>query len=164
MTVTTDFLERLATVEKRLADHAAAGGAPGLTEPDEKTGEQWEAGQVWAHLAEFLPFWIAQARNVLMAWTGPDPIPFGRVKSDPERVAAIERDRAGAIGELHGRLADGIAMTRDFITSVPDTGWNRVLGVHSTLGEMTLTKIVDEFMVGHLEEHADQLDGLMRRG
>lgn len=160
MTATTDFLERLSAVEKRLDERAAAGAVGGLTDPDEKTGEQWEAGQVWAHLAEFLPFWIAQARNVLNAWTGPDPIPFGRVKTDPERVAAVERDRATDIAELHARLTDGIGRTRDFIASVPDSAWNRVLGAHQTLGVMPLTKIVDEFMVGHLEEHATQLDSL----
>ncbi|HUS61314.1 MAG TPA: hypothetical protein VMY34_03895 [Acidimicrobiales bacterium] len=163
MTVTTDFLERLAIVERRLADHAKDGAASGLTDPDTKTGEQWEAGQVWAHLAEFLPFWIAQARNVLSAWTGPDPIPFGRIKTDTARVAAIESDRTTAVSDLHGRLTDGIATTRDFISSVPDTAWTKVLGVHQALGVMTLTKIVDEFMVGHLEEHADQLDVLTNR-
>ena len=160
MTTTTDFLNRLSTVAKRLADHASTAAPAGLTDPDEKTGEQWEAGQVWAHLAEFLPFWVAQARNVLTSFTGPDPIPFGRVKTDTNRVAAIERDRATAITELHARLTGGIDATRAFIDSVPDTAWTRVRGVHSTLGEMSLAQIVEEFMVGHLEEHADQLDGL----
>ena len=164
MTTTTDFLARLSTVEQRFADHAATGAAPGLTDPDEKTGEQWEAGQVWAHLAEFLPFWVDQARHVLTSFTGPDPIPFGRVKTDPDRVAAIERDRATEVAALHDRLGEGIALTRDLLTSIPDTAWQRVAGVHSTLGVMPLAKIVDEFMVGHLEEHADQLDGLRSQG
>lgn len=31
-------------------------------------------------------------------------------------------------------------------------------GWHPTLGVMDLTRIVDEFMVKHLEEHAEQLD------
>ena len=33
-------------------------------------------------------------------------------------------------------------------------------GVHPTLGVMAVPRIFDEFVVGHLEQHAGQLDGL----
>jgi hypothetical protein len=32
--------------------------------------------------------------------------------------------------------------------------------VHQTLGVVNMPHLVDEFLVGHLEQHAAQLDGL----
>jgi len=45
-------IARMAEAERRLAEHAAE-VPTGLTAPDPASGEQWDAGQVWAHLAEF---------------------------------------------------------------------------------------------------------------
>jgi hypothetical protein len=52
-----------------------------------------------------------------------------------------------------------VADLRAFLGAVPDGAWN-ARGVHQTLGVMPLPHIVDEFLVGHLEQHAAQLDGL----
>jgi hypothetical protein len=154
----TDFLARLDAVEQRLAQHAQRGRAGGLTDADPGTGEQWEWGQVWAHLAEFIPYWIAQARIVVDGYSG-EPVPFGRVKSNPERVAAIERDRSTDVAALWQRTSRDIGDLRTFLRDLPDAAWE-ARGVHQTLGVMTMAHIVDEFMVGHLEQHAAQLDGL----
>ena len=58
--MTTDaLLARLAAVERRLADLAARETpADALTDPDDATGERWEAGQAWAQLAEFPGYWL----------------------------------------------------------------------------------------------------------
>lgn len=155
-----EFLARLDAVAGRLADQAAASPPPeGLTDADPKTGEQWEAGQAWAHLAEFCPYWIAEVHKVVDGWDGSTPVPFGRIKTNPDRVAAIERDRHEQVSDLFARTSDGIAAVRDLLRSLPADAWSAV-GVHQTLGEMPLPKIVDEFLVGHLEEHATQLESL----
>ena len=86
------LLARMADVERRLAEHAERPLPPGLTEPDADTEERWEAGQVWAHLAEFPGYWLAQAQRVVALPTN-EPVPFGRVKTDADRIDAIERDR-----------------------------------------------------------------------
>ncbi len=66
MSITDDYLARLDAVERRLAAAAAAEPPSGaLTGADAETGEQWERGQVWAHLSEFIPYWIAEAGPVL---------------------------------------------------------------------------------------------------
>ena len=161
MSETAEFLRRLDALEHRLAQHAqrdAAAAEGRRTEPDPPTGETWEWGQVWAHLAEFLPYWLAQARAVIRGYSG-DPVPFGRVKSDPDRVAAIARDRNAEGPALWARTGQGIAELRAFLRDLPDGAW-AAHGVHQTLGVMSLQSIVDEFMVGHLEQHAAQLDGL----
>jgi hypothetical protein len=159
--VARDFLRRLDEVEQRLATHAAATAPQDrLTDADPGTGERWEWGQVWAHLAEFIPYWLGQAREVLAAYRG-DPVPFGRVKSNPERVAAVERDRGTAVAVLWERLQSQVGGLRTFVEELPDGGWV-VRGVHQTLGEMSMHQLVDEFLVGHLEQHVDQLDSLRR--
>ncbi len=70
MTATTQveaIRERLGRVERRLADHAARPLPSTLTDPDPGAEERWEAGQVWAHLAEFPGYWLEQVRAVLAA-------------------------------------------------------------------------------------------------
>jgi len=156
------FLLRLEYVAMRLQNHAAAPPAPGLTDPDPPTGEQWEWGQVWAHLAEFVPYWTSQMRLILEARDRP-PIPYGRTKDDPGRIAAIERDRHRAPSELWSRLQGQLGEFRNFIEDFSPEAWSKQ-GEHPTMGTMDIRRIADDFVVGHLEAHADQLDGLAGRG
>ena len=88
------LIARMQAAETRLAAHAAA-ERPGLTRADEATGERWERGQVFAHLAEFPTFWVGQIRAILAARVAgePEPIPFGRMKTDPGRLGPIEARR-----------------------------------------------------------------------
>jgi hypothetical protein len=157
------FLARVDEVEGGLRRVAAAGAPQGLTAPDEPSGEQWEAGQVWAHLAEFVPYWIGEARSVLTAKSD-QPVPFGRVKTDPGRIAAIAGRRNEPVGVLGAKTAADVRDLRSFLREVDrePANWSRV-GLHPKLGEMTITRIFEEFLVGHLEEHVRQLDGLRER-
>ncbi|MHB8717546.1 MAG: DinB family protein [Candidatus Dormibacteria bacterium] len=163
MSATSDgFAARLDAVRSRLeALSRARLPAGALTAEDPPTGERWEAGQVWAHLAEFIPYWIAQAERVL---DGRDagPAAFGRTKRDPERVGAIERGRDRSVPEQWEVVSGDITLLREFVERVGDDGWP-VRGRHPTLGEMSVARLVDEFLVGHLEEHAEQLEGLAGR-
>lgn len=153
------FSTRLDDVEERLRVHAVRSFSPGvLTAPDPPTGERWEAGQVWAHVAEFIPYWLGEAR-LLIEQGGDQPVPFGRTKSDPGRLAAIERDRSTDQRRLWDRAARDITNLRAFLGGLDASAW-RARGRHPTLGEMDLAQMMDEFLVGHLEQHATQLDQL----
>jgi hypothetical protein len=156
-----EYLARLEAVRSRLAAHATSGVHAGLTGADPATGERWDGGQVWAHLAEFPAYWLTQSESILRrrGEGALEPIPFGRTKVDPGRVDAIERDRHVAPERLHERVAAGIAAWAAFIAARPSEQWS-VSGLHPTLGPLTLSEIVERFLVGHLEEHADQLDEL----
>lgn len=155
---TARFASRLARLASRLARHAQAAPPAGLTDPDPETGERWEWGQVWAHLAEFVPYWLRQARSIV-AGGGEEPVPFGRTKADPDRIAAIERDRGVPPLELWERLQGHLADLRVFLEHLPPEGWE-CRGLHPTLGVMELTEVVERFLVGHLEEHLAQLNRL----
>jgi hypothetical protein len=155
---TGDLLARLNAVAGRLRMHARSPAPSGLTAPDPPTGERWEWGQVWAHLAEFIPYWMGQVRLALAADEDP-PLSFGRVKSDPDRVAAIERGRNRPVPELMDRLEAQLRELEQLIATLSPEEWVRLVA-HPTLGIMDMHRGFDEFLVGHLEQHADQLDRL----
>jgi hypothetical protein len=159
MTAAVDeLLKRLANAERRLVEHASRPVPSGLTEPDPGGEERWEAGQVWAHLAEFPAYWLGQAQRVIALPTN-EPVPFGRVKTDRLRVDAIERDRHTDPAALLERVRSSLAEVTDAARNLPPEAWTR-RGMHPTVGEMTVQRLFERFIVAHLEEHADQLDGL----
>jgi hypothetical protein len=164
MSITDDYLARLDAVERRLAAAAAAQPPPGsLTGADAETGEQWERGQVWAHLSEFIPYWVAEAGPVLRVQASDARVPFGRTKRDPERIGAIERNRHQPVALLWDDTRNDIEALRAFLTTIGPDQW-ATTGVHPTLGPMTVDALVERFLVGHLEEHADQLEGMTSAG
>jgi hypothetical protein len=155
------FAPRLDAVEMRLRRLAAIAPAPaGLTDPDEPSGERWEWGQVWAHLVEFVPYWCRQIRTVLATLASAAPPPFGRVKTDATRVAAIEADRHRPPQELFAALAGQLPELRALLDAMSAQDWARTVA-HSTLGTLDMPAVFEMFLVGHLESHADQLDGLV---
>jgi hypothetical protein len=163
MTEREAFQQRLDAVESRLAGLVATTPDPrALTEPDPGSGERWETGQVWAHLAEFVPYWIEQTRSIVAA-SGGEPVAFGRTKSDAGRLAAIERDRRQPVTVLWSGVHSDIELLRRFLVGLDAGAWN-ARGLHPTRGVMEVRRIIDEFLIGHLEEHADQLAALSSSG
>ena len=160
-TTTVDAIrQRLGRAERRLADHAARPLPTTLTDPDPGAEERWEAGQVWAHLAEFPGYWLDQVRAVLAAaHDGAADPPFGRTKTDAGRLSAIERERRTDPAELLRRVSAQLAEVSTTLDALPAGDW-QVRGTHPTRGAMPVSEIVERFIVAHLEEHADQLDGL----
>jgi DinB superfamily len=154
----SDIVARLAAAEERLAAHARAEKPEGLTEPDPGGTERWEAAQVWGHVAEFVGYWHEQIQTVIAAYDG-DPVPFGRTKEDAGRLAGIEMGLHAPIPESMNRVRDAIGDLRRYLEGLTSAEWNAV-GRHSTRGELDVEAIVEGFIVGHLEEHAEQLDGL----
>jgi hypothetical protein len=157
------LLERLEAVLahlERLAGEQPPEGA--LTEADEPTGERWEWGQVWAHTAEFPAYWMARLREVLAKPDTGEPPPFGRTKTDPDRIGAIERDRHTPPQRLLVRLRGDLDDLRDLLSELSAKDWGRSVR-HPTLGVLDMPRVFEEFLVGHLEGHARQLDGLLAR-
>jgi hypothetical protein len=120
----------------------------------------WGPKEVLAHAAEMIPFWLAQIDLVVAG--GSDPVPFGRVSSDPVRIERVGRDRKLPAAELFRRIdtAAGEASARLEALSPADSAKR---GLHVRLGEMTVDEIVGRFVVGHLDEHAVQLSEILAR-
>jgi histidinol-phosphate aminotransferase len=155
-----DEVRRLDDVLTRLRAHSEQPGRAGLTASDDATGEQWDEGQVWAHLAEFGAYWRRELRLIVDAGSD-DPVPFGRTKRDPHRIAMIEAHRTTPVAELAAIVERDVAALRADLAELTPADWSR-RGLHETLGEMDLWRFLDHFVTGHYLEHADQLDGLRR--
>jgi hypothetical protein len=149
----SDRSSRLVVAAERI--RAAVPDVPddARTAADPETGERWDRGQVLAHVAEILPYWREQAELVVERGGG---VPFGRVKSNPERIAAIERDRRVDTAELLRRTDQGLQGVLALLDRLDEAALQRT-GTHERLGEMTVAAIIDRFLVEHLEEHAEQL-------
>jgi hypothetical protein len=124
------------------------------TEPE----SDWGPKEVLAHTAEMLGYWPVQIDHILAG--GPEPVPFGRVSTDPERIERIGRDRELPTAELFGRVATEASRLATRIRSLSATDTAR-RGLHPRLGEMTVVGIVDRFLVGHLEDHVEQLRAIL---
>ncbi|WP_298208290.1 DinB family protein [Ferrimicrobium sp.] len=137
---------------------AAMDGAPGgaVTEPDAETGEQWDNLHVLGHVSEMLEYWLAEVLRVLTH--GPDE-PFGRLKRSPERIARIERSSELAVDELRHEIHLRALATIDLCRLLTPEQLS-IRGLHPKFGLMTVERILMEFGVEHLHEHALQLESL----
>lgn len=152
-----DPLARIDAVEARFVALADAAPSDGRTEPDPGGTERWEGAQVWAHTAEFGDYWLDELDALLRS---DDPAPaFGRVKSNPARISAIEAGRSAPITQHLATIRAALTRLRAFTGSLGASGWART-GTHQSLGVMPMERIMEEFLIGHYEQHADQLDGL----
>ena len=115
---------------------------------------EWGAPEVLAHVAEMLQYWLGEVERVLAG--APEPVPFGRIASDPLRTLTIERDRSLPAGELINRIQSAVARQVVRLPQLSPADWDK-RGLHSRLGEMTVEAMLPRFVAGHLEEHAAQL-------
>jgi hypothetical protein len=149
--------DRLAGVLERLSQHAHRVPA-GLAPVDAATSERWEAGQVFAHCAEFGRYWLSQVRNVLAAPSG-SAVPVGRALDDATRTGAIESGRHKDPTVHLGDLRASAAVLRNLLAgcTAADLAKRCVLG---PAGELDALALATNRFIGHLEEHADQLDAI----
>jgi hypothetical protein len=124
------------------------------TEPE----SDWGPKEVLAHTAEMLGYWQGEIQRILSG--GPDPVPFGRVSTDPSRIGRIGRDRQLPSAQLFDQVAIEAKRLAARIRTLSPTDASR-RGLHPRLGEMTVSAIVERFLVGHLEEHVEQLRGIL---
>jgi hypothetical protein len=130
---------------------------PGLTDPDPDTPEErWGAAQVWAHIAEFVGYWHAQIEDVVRQYDGA-PVPFGRIKTDAGRIAAIEVGRHRPISALARETDDSLAAFEKYRGMLDDDAW-QARGLHQIRGVMDVPAMVERFILNHLVEHALQLE------
>src|SRR5579859_4241549 len=66
--------------------------------PDPKSGERWDRYNILGHVAELLPFWVAQLEVAM------EGQPFGRLPGSTDRQQAVDHGRE--VGET--ALREGI--------------------------------------------------------
>jgi hypothetical protein len=127
------------------------------TEPE----ADWGPREVLAHVNEMLGYWTAQLESVLAS----DPataVPFGRVATDPDRIARIAADRELPSGDLLDRIDAGLVTATGFAGGLSAADLER-RGLHPTRGELTVGASLERFLVTHVEEHVAQLREILAR-
>ena len=115
---------------------------------------EWTVKELAAHSAEIYPYWAKQ-----IVWLRSHPgLPFGRTASDPDRISFVEEHRRDPLASLLERIRVGAAEAATALRAYSDEEWGRVTGVHSARGEMHMDAIAQLFIVGHAEEHLEQLE------
>ncbi len=160
---TEDLLARLDAARTRLAAlrPAVLAGAPWpLAERFDHTPEAaWGPPEVLAHVSEMLPYWLGEVERILAGPAGA-AVPFGRIGTDPLRIASIERDRSLPADELFDRIDRGLDRWTQRVQALTPDDWTR-LGSHPTRGDMTIAAIADRQIAAHTEEHVEQLVELL---
>jgi hypothetical protein len=161
-----DELERrLAAASDRLAGLGGAllesGPWPLAARFDHSPEAAWGPREILAHLGEMLPYWLGEAERILDSTE--EPATFGRVPTDHDRLAVIERDRTLPLRELVARVQAGIGRWRQRWAELEPASRERT-GTHATRGLLTVTDIATLLAVGHMEDHLDQLTAALGAG
>jgi DinB family protein len=117
----------------------------------------WGPRELLAHVAEMLPFWLGELEKVVEGAPDGSAVPFGRVSTDAVRIGLIERDRTLPLRVLFGRIDAGFGAWSDRLGTLSDDERSRV-GRHPTLGEMAPAAFLERFILGHAQEHVEQLE------
>jgi hypothetical protein len=126
-----------------------------LGPPDPATGERWSPGNELGHLDEALRFWTVQVRAVLAGATETGRGAAGYA----ERRQAIDAGRILPEQALRTQTAGAIQGLVGMLSTMKDSDLDREILHRGRAGDrrMELREFVEEFLVGHLEEHAQQL-------
>ena len=131
---------------------------PLATTIDDSEEAHWGPPEVLAHVAEMVPYWQGEMERVLAG--SPDPVPFGRIASDPIRIGILGRDRSLPPRELYERTIAALDRLERRLSSLTAAELAR-RGLHPTRGEMTVGAMPERFVIGHLADHVVQLEALL---
>ena len=125
---------------------------------DPATGESWRRGNVLGHMSEMLPFWTEQLRRTA-AGSGE----VGRDQAGRQhRRQGIDRGGAATEAELKVAVDEGIAGVLELLDGLPPADLERLVVYHSLDGdrEARVGELLEILVVGHVEEHLQQLASL----
>jgi hypothetical protein len=157
--IAQDLIRRLADVAERLEVLATQPGRHGLTAPDKATGERWDEGQVWAHMAEFPHFWLGEAHRLLKSGRA-ELLEFGRGDTSRIRLEGIRSRRyIKPIVLFRQQIRPSIREVQIFLENRRAEEL-QIEGLHVEDGVMSILRLIEDYVVDHLEEHAEQVDSI----
>ena len=150
-----DRLERAAADLLALRSDVEASTWPLAADYGTGPEASWGPPEVLAHVQEYLRYWLGEIERVLAA-SGTEPVPFGRIADDPVRIGVIGRDRTVPLPELFERIEWDARRVAARLRELSEAEADR-RGLHPTRGAMTVREQLDPFLVGHTEGHVTQL-------
>jgi hypothetical protein len=121
----------------------------------------WGPREVLSHLDEMLDYWTVELRRVA-AGNGREPVAFGRVATDANRLERIDTGRQKPTAALLDQVERGLDTARAFTDGLSSAERERI-GTHPTRGELTVADSLDRFLCSHLGEHLTQLREILDR-
>jgi len=118
--------------------------------PDPRSGERWDRYNILGHVAEVLPFWVAQLEVAI------EGQPFGRLPGSTERQHAVDHGREVGETALRARIDSGFEGLQRFLDRLVSSDLDRKVTMRGR-GEETVGWAMENLMVGHAEEHCTQL-------
>jgi hypothetical protein len=131
-----------------------------LGPPDEKTGERWDRSNVLGHVAEMLPYWTLQVREVMGGATQ-----IGRDEAATlRRREAIDSGPAAPEEGLRRDIERGVGGLQRLLDEMREEDLDRTTLFIAQSGnrEIELREVLEILLIGHLEGHIDQLRQLER--
>ena len=149
-----EWVARLDTAEERLRRHAQGAKPSGLTDADPETGERWEAGEVWAHIAEFVPYWTAEALRMMErpseAW--------GRDHTDRARLAAVTDTARCRLDDVVAEIRVAVKQAADTLRTLTDADLAvEAPSANPRWGVKPASFVIDQLLVHHVESHLKQI-------
>ena len=116
---------------------------------------EWSAMQTLAHVAEMVPFWAKRVADIAAQRRGQPT--YDRTPAEyAQRNAAIVEHGQDTLEQMLQRLRASLAEGAALLRSIPDEGWSRTAR-HGELGvDHSVSDIVQNNIVGHVQAHARQ--------
>lgn len=125
---------------------------------------EWMAMELLAHVAELLPYWARQAREV--SERAGDGELFGRStvnpEEDPDRLAAITGHGGDQLTTIEALLQAGLTLALADLRAIHHDRWGRN-GRQANGQITTVAQIVDQRLIAHLQSHAEQLARILQQ-
>jgi len=163
MSVLDDRHDLQALRERVAAARADLARAPGSQDRgagpvDPATGEAWHRGNVLGHMSEMLDYWTGQIQRAIEG--------SGTMGRDQEGTAlrrqGIDHGDAASEVELRQAIDQKIGRVLVLLAAMNPDDLERTVDFHNREGnrQARVGELLQNLVVGHLEEHIRQLAGL----
>ena len=125
---------------------------------DPQTGERWDRFSILGHMSEFPTFWSAELAAAIESGAE-----FGRRPGSTNRHDAVAGGAAAGEGALKRQVARGIENVLALLVKLQPADLDRTINMRGR-GEVTVRWALENLLVGHLEEHCNQLYALTTKG
>ena len=149
--------ERVAAARANLA-RTPVSADRGAGPVDPATGEAWHRGNVLGHVSEMLDYWTGQVQRAIEG--------AGTMGRDQQGTASrrqgIDSGSAASEIELRGEIDQKIGRVLVLLAAMKPADLERTVDFHNREGnrQARVGELVQNLIVGHLEEHIQQLSAL----
>jgi len=153
-----DGMRRRVTVSRARLRALLPAAADREPPADPKTGERWDRFNILGHMSEFPTFWSAELAAAIESG-----VEFGRRQGSTDRLDAVVGGVQTGEAALKRQVARGIENVLAVILKLQPADLDRTVNMRGR-GEVTVRWALETLLVGHLEDHCNQLYALTTRG